>query len=364
MERLRRLAEQGDETAAERLRVLELRRGRGGRPANEITLGYGVLRVFSQWWYGQGDPLYAVLSRRGNSVDLVTLEASREERHLLEDLRNPRRRRAFVKETMVHRMVLAITRREMDRLQRLSDQGDEVAAEILERWTDRKNWYGIARLELMAQEGVEIGTRKPTRQYDVESVRMEAKGRGRSGETNWVVFKSQRDATKHTTGYLQEKLQKEPYEFDFDWLAGFMSADQATRAMLTERDTEIFMADMDDDDIMHEAGMGDEWEHYLDEQVEPEEDFPELQERIQGRLEEAHDIARQRIMQEIQGELDKLPEYLMNKNHDWKKGLPDWVKFNIEGAARNLIEQHGLAHNLGHHGQTQLDSGAVAFATE
>jgi len=45
----------------------------------ELPIGYDVFNIFQRYWWGQGDPLYAVLSRRGTSVDWVTVEASEEE---------------------------------------------------------------------------------------------------------------------------------------------------------------------------------------------------------------------------------------------------------------------------------------------
>ena len=44
-----------------------------------LNISYGVYNVFQRYWEGQSDPLYAVLSRRGDSVDWVTVEASQEE---------------------------------------------------------------------------------------------------------------------------------------------------------------------------------------------------------------------------------------------------------------------------------------------
>jgi hypothetical protein len=49
-----------------------------------VRLSYAVQSEFSQYWGGQGDPLYAVLSRRGTSVDWVTVDASPEEISRLE----------------------------------------------------------------------------------------------------------------------------------------------------------------------------------------------------------------------------------------------------------------------------------------
>jgi len=44
-----------------------------------IPLSYGLYNIFQRYWWGQGDPLYAVLSRRGHSVDWVDVEMSRTE---------------------------------------------------------------------------------------------------------------------------------------------------------------------------------------------------------------------------------------------------------------------------------------------
>lgn len=51
-----------------------------------LTLSYAVLNVFQRYWLGQGDYLYAVLSRRGNSVDLVEVEVSGSEQDRLEEV--------------------------------------------------------------------------------------------------------------------------------------------------------------------------------------------------------------------------------------------------------------------------------------
>ena len=49
----------------------------------DLNLGYDALNVFQQYWWGQRDPLYALLSRRGNSVDWVTVRTSPDEIHRL-----------------------------------------------------------------------------------------------------------------------------------------------------------------------------------------------------------------------------------------------------------------------------------------
>jgi hypothetical protein len=58
----------------------------GMRPNPPVELTYADLNVFQRYWWGQWDPLYAVLSRRGNSVSRVTLEASEEELERLHDV--------------------------------------------------------------------------------------------------------------------------------------------------------------------------------------------------------------------------------------------------------------------------------------
>lgn len=51
-----------------------------------LEIGYGTYMVFQQYWEGQGDPLYAVLSRRGSSVDWVTVFVTPEEADRLEEV--------------------------------------------------------------------------------------------------------------------------------------------------------------------------------------------------------------------------------------------------------------------------------------
>lgn len=44
-----------------------------------VTLTYATYNVFQRYWWGQSDPLYAVLSRRGHSVGIEEIEASEDE---------------------------------------------------------------------------------------------------------------------------------------------------------------------------------------------------------------------------------------------------------------------------------------------
>lgn len=49
-------------------------------------IGYGVYNVFQHYWWGQNDPLYAVLSRRGGSVDWVEVTLSAAERRRMDEV--------------------------------------------------------------------------------------------------------------------------------------------------------------------------------------------------------------------------------------------------------------------------------------
>ena len=63
-------------------------RARRMRQNPPVELSYVDLNVFQRYWWGQWDPLYAVLSRRGNSVGWVTVDASEEELERLSDVAN------------------------------------------------------------------------------------------------------------------------------------------------------------------------------------------------------------------------------------------------------------------------------------
>jgi hypothetical protein len=53
--------------------------------SKSVKISYAAYNVFQQYWHGQGDALYAVLSRRGNSVDWVTVDAMPDEIERLEE---------------------------------------------------------------------------------------------------------------------------------------------------------------------------------------------------------------------------------------------------------------------------------------
>ncbi len=60
----------------------EVRRRSLSKP---VRISYAAYNVFQRYWGGQGDPLYAVLSRRGDSVDWVTVDAMPREIDRLEE---------------------------------------------------------------------------------------------------------------------------------------------------------------------------------------------------------------------------------------------------------------------------------------
>ena len=92
--------EKGDHHSVRKAHNMQPSSGFGGRlknvhteptvpPAIEearipLKLSYAVYNVFQRYWEGQHDPLYALLSRRGDSVDWVTVFATPEEVERLE----------------------------------------------------------------------------------------------------------------------------------------------------------------------------------------------------------------------------------------------------------------------------------------
>jgi hypothetical protein len=71
-------------TAAQKKRLAKERVSTNGKV--RLRLSYAVLNVFQRYWWGQNDPLYAVLSRRGTSVQFVDVTASTDEVERLQDV--------------------------------------------------------------------------------------------------------------------------------------------------------------------------------------------------------------------------------------------------------------------------------------
>lgn len=76
------------ESALHRSWMVNGRRSMRARRNPAVELSYADLNVFQRYWWGQWDPLYAVLSRRGNSVGWVWVDASEEELERLTDVAN------------------------------------------------------------------------------------------------------------------------------------------------------------------------------------------------------------------------------------------------------------------------------------
>lgn len=275
------------------------------------------------------------------------------------------------------------TRREIERLRRLSERGDQSATDRLERWEQRRNdtWYDRARLELSVLERVGIENRGVRQEHGVPLAAMKAQrgGRGRSGESQWVGFPSQAAAQTYATARVQQQLQEHPENYDPGWIGQFMSVDSSAGAKLAAELTERYLRDLSDEDFVATGGQVDidrrldeieEAEEALDEAT-PEErpllsrELQALRDRWQEDLERGREETRQFTLREYLREMRDVPTFLPDVlNRTLKQPLPDFVVFDTESAAKDLLERDDIPHLLGFHDETHLPGGAVTFATD
>jgi hypothetical protein len=275
------------------------------------------------------------------------------------------------------RKKLAISRRELERLEKEAERGDEVAREILDRWRNRKGmkWYDIALIELMVEEGVEIElTSRPRREHNVNVAYMESRGRGNSGESEWMVFEDFDDAEEYAEAYVKEMLEDEPSMFNQDWLSDFVTIDDTTKETIADEESESYIDDQDEDDLLDDAGMLDVYEELQERLDEIEEEVDEedadtaalwqeerdIRSRMEYLIEDARQSVGEQMFQHAMERMEDVQEFLNELGYD---SYPDFVTFDLDAAAKSAINVDGVAHFLDRYdgSEIELPSDAVAF---
>lgn len=243
------------------------------------------------------------------------------------------------------------------------------------------NWMEQARRELEEELDCEIKKVKQMRDFGVQYANMESRGRASNGESEWMVFKSFKDAEKYALAYVESMIEDEPGMFTPKWLQNYIMVRPGDIKIIADEEADSVIGDMDDEDTLEQAGMLDEWEE-IEERIDElnqeldDADFKEqkaIREKI-VRLEAAQEELVQSAGEQLYNEhveyttdrlKNELFDYLDDLGYDLSSGFPDWVTVDAAKAAKDAIRMDGVAHFLdGYDGDAvELDSGAEAFGT-
>lgn len=302
-------------------------------------------------------------------------------------VKSPRRLVARFKNAS-RRPVKAIRRRpdeDVDRLRHLVKEGYTEALGELFRLLRRRGWkgYDLAIVEIELTLAVTIKKTSKRKDHGVSYYEMEAKRPGSNGESKWLVFESEQDARVFATGDLIERMQANPAHYA-EALEPSVTVDEGVLEDLIHDEVFHLLADLDEDEIAREAGLGREWERlerqwerarggfdreydgYADEGTlwEFEEMREEAERQMTALSVEAEEILWSRLFDDPVSQVHDDPRgFLVIRGYSlWDPNTPG-VTIHYGDAAEQEIRERGVAHHLDTYDgiSIKLTNGAVAY---
>jgi len=245
-------------------------------------------------------------------------------------------------------------------------------------------WIGVALDELAEEMDVDRRYLKVVRGFRIKNgFQVESKrGRGSNGESEWMVFKSWKDAEKYAFEYVKEQLEDEPGIFNQKWLSNYLTVPDADQIGQEEADSYVGDLDVnrDREDILRLADLESEYEEFDDEESELEEEYDagdidpdeyekklsKIEDKREKFVEDAKDTAIENYAEEVASRINDDPlGWLDDMGYDLDRGLPSFAKIDTDKAAKAALRADGVDHFLDHYDgdHFELDSGAVCFGT-
>jgi len=145
--------------------------------------------------------------------------------------------------------------------------------------------------------------------------------------------------------------------------------------MIAQEEADYIYDDMNDSDIVVDAGVEDEYadiEAQIDELDSDAEDYDAKLAELEGRMEKIVDDARENLKDsksdEIELALDDPVQYFVHEQGTYR--IEDlfkapFIRINTEEAAEDAVATDGVAHFLSTYdgNEVELPSGAVAYRT-
>jgi hypothetical protein len=206
------------------------------------------------------------------------------------------------------------------------------------------------------------------------------------GKQDYYAFLNGDDAEAEAIDWVKNDLDNEPGIFNQDWLNGFVTITDADRRMMATEESDNYVDNMDEDEILKEAGMDSEYDD-LDQAIMSEESkIEEIEEEIttwggkkesRMRTEKLKELdievsnARaevERLEKEKEALVDKARDKLIQEKYDEVyEALEDPIQYfvedqgiysredllkqafiiiDVEEAAQDAVNTDGIAHFL------------------
>jgi len=253
-------------------------------------------------------------------------------------------------------------------------------------------WVEEALVELAEEEGLDADDLKVRGKTGWGyGVNVEGRGRGDSGESKWALFEDWDDAEKEAYDYVKNMLEEEPELFTQSWLENYLSVSNTDARLIGNDMADSNVGDLDDERVLDEANMEDDWQELEDEKDEIEygdardaedADDAALDRRvkeIEKEQEKIVDSARDALLEEISDRYETMvsrdPAEFIQEVYGYRSigdymqhtggDMPSWLSLDVDAAAKSALRDGGVAHFLDRYDgdSTELPSGAVAFGT-
>jgi len=177
------------------------------------------------------------------------------------------------------------------------------------------------------------------------------------GSEEYIGFKDNDDAEEYAIEVVKQDLEEEPEIFSQDWLQSHVTITPTDKRILASEEADSVLESMSDDDILSESGYDSKKEELEEEYSELEDEISELEEEADELEEDDEDedaaneaaekrdeiLGKESRMQEIQEELDGLvdearEELSSSKAEEIESELDDPVQYFVEDQGAFSIE--------------------------
>lgn len=239
-----------------------------------------------------------------------------------------------------------------------------------------KDWRKVAKKELEKELGVKTKLSAYGNDDEFQLTLESTTGKGSNGEREWTVFKNEDEARSAAKAQVKQDLENEPGIFTQSWLQKFITISDTDKRIIAGEEADSQIEDMDDKELLKEAGMDEEWN---DLQVKMDELFESDSEDVEGKLdgirekqdelvEKAKDSLRSSKSDQIQDALEDPVEYFVEQQGIYSREdlmKQSFIQIDIDKAAEDAIDTDGVSHFLDRYDGSELElpSGALAYGT-
>lgn len=231
-------------------------------------------------------------------------------------------------------------------------------------------WMEKAKAEL--EKELEVETEITNQSGNVFSLESQS-GKGSNGESEWEIYKNEKDAYKDAVMMARELLEggQEISELlKMPWTKNFLNISPTDIRLIANEDASSYLDDIREEDdgerLADEAGMGRQFEK-IQSQLEDEEDDKKrkkLEQQKEKLLDKAYSKLEKQMVKDTTDRLkNDLPDWLSEMGYEDE--LPKFVNFDWDKAAEYVVDTDGIAHTLDSYDgeELELSNGVVAYGT-